>query len=342
VRVLSLTRGEFFEPALRALGVEPVWVGRFSNPVMRTASTIAALRDFRPHVLQSAHFYTNLYVSLAAPCYGAISIGAARGDVVRDVASNGRWGRSLLRAPSALVVNSYAAQRNAVAYGVPAEKVHVLPNVIDLTKFDAAADVEPLATSGTVPPLVVGVGTFIRAKRFDRFLHVLARARGRGVALQGLLIGDGPERGALEALAGELGLLPDGVRFAGRRTDVPALLRRAQIYLLTSDHEGFPNVLLEAMAARLPVVTTTAGDAGVVVEEGKTGFTASPDDLDTLTNRVVELVSSSTLRTQLGEGGRRRVETLYTRSGLGERLLGLYRTIAEQLGNRRTLALLPN
>lgn len=357
VRVFSLTRGEFFEPALRAMGKEPVWVGRFGNPAMRIAALAMALRDFRPHILQATHFYVNLYVGIVAPMYGAIGVGAVRNDVAHEVQANGRWGRWLLSAPSALIMNSHAARQNAIDLGIPETTLHVLPNAIDLQDFDERARAEPGAgasgangaggASGVngsrgAECVVISVGTLARRKRFDRFLRALALARAGGASLRGVLVGDGPERGALEALAGELGLFPDGVSFAGRRNDVPALLRRAHVYLLTSEHEGFPNVLLEAMAARLPVVTTPAGDAGVIVEEGSTGFVVPHDDVEAMAARLTELAGSPELRLRLGAAGRGRVERSYTCGVLPGRVSAVHRAIAEQLGHQRSLAVLPS
>lgn len=346
LRVLSLTRGEFFEPALRALGVEPVYVGRFGNPMLRTAAIAAALRDFRPHIVQAAHFYVNLYVGLVAPLLGAIGIGTARSDVVHEVEANRSWGRWLLRMPSALVVNSHAARRNAVALGIPSASIHVVPNAIDLAAFDELAAQGPAGGGGAgsssmSESIVVGVGSLVPAKRFDRFLEAVALARARGAALRAVLAGDGPERGRLESLARELGLLPHGVCFAGQRSDIPALLRGASIHLLTSEHEGFPNVLLEAMAACLPIVTTPAGDAAVIVEDGVAGFVVPEGDVEAMAARITELAASSELRQRFGAAGRRRVETDFTCSVLPQRVTLVHRAIAERLGHRRSLAVLP-
>jgi glycosyltransferase involved in cell wall biosynthesis len=157
-----------------------------------------------------------------------------------------------------------------------------------------------------------------------------------------VLVGDGPERGTLEELAGALGLLPDAVWFAGRRNDVPVLLRGSHMYVLTSGHEGFPNVLLEAMAARLPVVATPAGDAGVIVQDGASGFIVAHDDEGALAARLVELARSTELRARLGAAGRARVEANYGCSVMRGRLVSIHRAIAERLHNRRFLAALAN
>jgi len=338
VRVYALTRGEFYEAALRASGIVPLWVGRRGGPPLRVAAIAAALRDFGPHVVQATHFYVNLYVSAVAPLYRAVAIGAVRNDTLFDVAANGWWGPWLLRAPRALLVNSHAARRNAEALGVDPMAIHVLPNAISLLDFDASAPSDGHPARALLPPLTVAaVGRLVPAKRFDRFLEALALARREVPELCGVLIGDGPERDALHAAAEARGLLPDGVRFLGRRDDIPALLHGAAMYALTSDHEGFPNVVMEAMAAGLPVITTPAGDAGVVVEDEVTGYVVPPSDVAGVAERMVRLARSPELRRRFGDAGRRRVEEEYSFERLGERLLGAYRTMAERQGRRQTL-----
>jgi glycosyltransferase involved in cell wall biosynthesis len=109
------------------------------------------------------------------------------------------------------------------------------------------------------------------------------------------------------------------------------------VLLHTSDHEGFPNVLLEAMAARLPVVTTPAGDAGRVVEDGGTGYVVAFDDIGRMAQRVLQLAHSPPLRRRFGEAGRQYAERYYSYSGLARRLLATYRAIADQQRHRRAL-----
>ena len=322
VRVYCLTRGEYYEGALADAGLEPEWIGRFAAPPLRTLALAAALRRFRPHLVQSAHFYTNLYVAMAAPLAGAIGIGAARNDVVHEVRYNGRWGRWLLRAPSALIVNSYAARDNAEALGRPRGATHVLPNVIDLQAFDAGAESMPRHAND--PLVVVGVGSFVPQKRFDVFLRVIAAARAQGARVRGVLAGDGAERTALQTLAGALGLGSDAVSFVGRRNDIPALLRTADVFMLTSDHEGFPNVVLEAMAASMPVLCTATGDARAIVDHGVTGYVTALGDVGDLTAHLVALSRSAADRRRLGEAGRRRVEAQYAFDNLADRLAAIH------------------
>ena len=89
------------------------------------------------------------------------------------------------------------------------------------------------------------------------------------------------------------------------------------------------------MAAGLPVVTTPAGDAPVVVEQGRTGYVTAHGDIDAMAARLVELVRDPDLRRRLGSAGRERVEREYAPAGLGRRLLTVYAALARQQGRAR-------
>src|SRR5947208_4837339 len=145
-------------------------------------------------------------------------------------------------APSALVTNSHKARHTAIGLGISSAKIHVVANVIDAAVFDRASR-SRLAARTPGQAVAILVGQLIRAKRVDRFLEALALARRSTPELRGAVVGDGPERVSLEALAGRLGLLPDGVEFRGVSDDIPRLMAEAHMLALTSDHEGFPNVI---------------------------------------------------------------------------------------------------
>src|SRR5437867_4813362 len=75
IRVYCLTRGEFYESALTALGIQTYWVGRFGSRISRLLTLTAALREFRPHIVQAGHFFTNLYATVAARLCKAVPVG---------------------------------------------------------------------------------------------------------------------------------------------------------------------------------------------------------------------------------------------------------------------------
>jgi glycosyltransferase involved in cell wall biosynthesis len=170
----------------------------------------------------------------------------------------------------------------------------------------------------------VVVGRLIPEKRIDRFLRALALARAQAPQLRGAIVGDGPERLSLETLARGSGLLPEGVRFLGARSDVTRLLKGADVLVLSSDSEGFPNVLLEAMAARTPVVTTPAGDAARVVVDGETGWVVPFEDEGAMAARLIEAARDPSRARRFGEAGRRRAAERYATSHLAASLREIY------------------
>lgn len=341
VRTYTMTRGEYHGRTLDAAGMAPTWVGRSTLPPVRAAALTAALARFRPHVIQGGHFFTNLYVTIAARLTGAAAVGAIRSDVHYELATHGRLGPWSLRAPPDIVTNSWAARNAAERMGRNPDTVHVVPNAIDLPAFDQAAlPAASASPAASATPVALAVGSLLRVKRFDRFLEALALARAGNANLRGAVVGDGPERPALEQLAGRLGLLPDGVRFLGVRDDVPALLAGADFLVLTSDHEGFPNVALEAMAARRPVIATPCGDVGRLVREDASGFIVPFDDVELLAQRMTDLARSADLRCRLGAGGREIVEQRYGRAALAGQLLATYQTIGARRRSPELLAVL--
>ncbi|MEO0659888.1 MAG: glycosyltransferase family 4 protein, partial [Pseudomonadota bacterium] len=120
------------------------------------------------------------------------------------------------------------------------------------------------------------------------------------------IVGDGPARALLEGQAKGLG---EAVRFLGYRSqqEVAEILKETDTLILPSFAEGVPVVLMEAMAARLPVVTTQVGGIGELVEDSVSGFICPPGDLVTLTARIDTLLSDAALCAKMGAEGQAKV-----------------------------------
>lgn len=340
VRCYCLTRGDFYEARLTEIGLTPTWIGRFQQPAFRVMQLHRLLREFRPQIVQAGHFYANLYAALGARSCGAISIGAVRNDGAFELRENKFWGPRLLRLPDAIIANSHAGARHVQARRRSPGDVIVVPNVIDLGAFDATRSVLDLRTAGR-GPIAVAVGRLVPAKRYDLFLQALARARQTVPDLRGVIVGEGPERASLEQQALLLDLDSDAIRFVGARDDVAALLRQADFLVSSSDHEGFPNVILEAMAARLPVVTTPAGDAASVILPGVSGIVVPHNDVEALAAEMRRLASAPSLRQTMGMAARKRVELLYGHHTLANKMLTAYdRVVRSTEGSRGARAAL--
>jgi glycosyltransferase involved in cell wall biosynthesis len=331
VRIFCLTKNEHYELKLNEIGIFPIWIGEKENPLWRLWKLVIELYDFKPHIIQSSHFYTNLYASSVAKLYKLTDIGCLRSDAISEVKENGFWGLKLLKNPHALIANSRIAMRNAIKLGAIKKHVFFLPNVIDLPSFDLdfsdSSSIIPCFTKKPPNVIVTSVGRLIPEKRFDRFLIALHKAHKVNHKVRGLIVGDGPERIKLEKLAKELCLLPEGVSFVGQSNQIPLILKISDFFVLTSDFEGFPNVILEAMAASLPVICTPAGDAGVVVQDGITGYVVPFDEDGELAARIVKLAVSPQLCEEMGRAGRSRVERFYSYNLLSKNLISIYRVL---------------
>lgn len=338
-RVFCTTQGEFYSGILEQYGISPTWLGPREQPFHRLSALVRLLRQFRPHVVQAGHFFVNLYVTLAARACGAMPIGTIRNDARHELDTHGAWGPALLRLPPSILANSWAARANAETLGVPLRRLHVLTNVIDLDELDRALAMTAPRPISSRPTLLM-LCRLYPVKRVDRFLRVVEAVKRRVPDVRAMIVGEGTERAALEAMAGALGLLPGTVEFLGRRDDIATVLRTADALVVTSDHEGFPNVILEAMAAGLPVVTTPAGDAARIVEDGTTGYVIGFEETETMADRLVQLLGDPGRRGTLGLAGRRAVEAQYAREGVEDRLIRLYAEVAIQQKNRRAQAAL--
>ena len=172
--------------------------------------------------------------------------------------------------------------------GCPAEKIRVIPNGVDVERFhprwpNRALQARIGAWSAETP--VAGIVAALRPeKNHEMFLYVAALVRLKLPAARFLVVGDGPQRAKLEALANSLGIA-EAVRFLGTRSDVPELLSLMDVVVLSSHMEANPICLLEAMASEKPVVATRVGSVTETVLEGRTGYLVAAGDSQGMAGR---------------------------------------------------------
>ncbi len=174
------------------------------------------------------------------------------------------------------------------------------------------------------PVLLTMVARFEPQKDHASLLHALARLKQLPWQLD--LIGEGPLLGRTQTLVSELGVA-DRVRFLGQRSDVPARLAESQVYVLSSNWEGFPRSILEAMRAGLPVVASDVAGVSESVEDGVTGFVVPRGDRETWRHRLEQLLTDPALRARLGTSGRVRYEQRFTFERTLEQTLAVYRQV---------------
>lgn len=320
--VLSLTRGEYWEEPIQQMGIPVTWVGESSSQLFRLQRVMAELGRLRPQILQSCHCFTNVYVAAACLATGTRDVGAIRSDTRQTL--SGRFAAMRLwslRHLRSIAVNSRASLQSAIEFGVRPNRLFLLPNVVDTQQFEPA---EGVAADEAVVRLLA-VGRLSAEKRFDRLLRTVAAIPPEmRLKVRVTIAGDGPLRAVLEKQSSDLGLR-EAVRFLGAQVDIAPLYRDADLLALTSDSEGSPNVVLEAMASGLPVLGTRTGGVGELVEHGVTGLLARPNDEVGLAVALETLVRNGGLRRRMGARGRDRAVQSYSRVSLPRSLGNLYR-----------------
>ncbi len=331
--VFHLGEGGHYEPVLRQMGIAPVRIFRQNRPLSILARLGWALCRYRPAVVFAPQFGDLLQAGLAGRLSRALVLGGVRSDGFYELNSQGRRSPFMLRLAHGLVANSHRAARNLVSRGIALSKIKILPNVLDLQDFDTRSQQPPPIAIPAGRVVAVAVGSLQPCKRLDRFLSALALARRQAPSLLGVIAGaDCGSRPALEQAARELGLWPHHVVFAGECHNVPALLAQAGFLVLCSEYEGFPNVILEAMAAGLPVISTPGGDAARLVLPGRTGFVVEGAQIEALARSMAELARDPGTRARFGAEGRGLVAREYSYETLSGRLLRVVCDFAAQQG----------
>jgi glycosyltransferase involved in cell wall biosynthesis len=217
---------------------------------------LGVVRRFRPAIIHGYLFGPNLFAAAAGRLAGVPVIVVAKRNV--DAFETGRQillQRLAHRLATHVTAVSEAVAQSAIALGVPRERITVIPNGVDAARF---ASLDGLGAAPHAVPVIGSVGCLAARKDYATLLEALALLAGRGRAFRAVLIGDGPERAALEARARGLGL-SERVEFLGERKDVEALLAGLDLFVLSSREEGISNALLEAMAAGRPAIATAVG-----------------------------------------------------------------------------------
>ena len=294
--------------AVECLGVDP------RRPLRAVRSLAGALRRTNPRLVQSFLFHANVASRLAGPLAGGPWVVGG----LRVAERRRRWHLALDRwtmplATGSVCVSEGVRRFSAEAGRLDPSRLVVVSNGVDPAPFDRALAVD--RASIVVPPgavLALYVGRFDPQKGLNHLLDAASRIIATRADWHLALVGDGPERPALLARIGADPALRANVHALGRRGDVPALLKAADLLVLPSLWEGMPNVVLEAMAARRAVVGTAVEGTEDLVVPGQTGWLVPPGDPGALADALLEAAADPSRLARFGESGRARVEAGFT------------------------------
>jgi colanic acid/amylovoran biosynthesis glycosyltransferase len=213
---------------------------------------------------------------------------------------------------------------------------------IDLEQFKCRPHKKVLL--GQIPFRILSVGRLREKKGFLLLIEACVLLKDRGFSIKATIVGEGPDREALEALIARKGL-GNIIRLTGSipHFQVRKLLEDADVFVLpciiASDgsRDGIPNVILEAMAMGLPVVSTTVSAIPEAVEHGKTGLLVPPGDAPALAEAISRLVSAPDGRISMGDAGRKKVVKDFDLPSNTGALISLFRNVMENRSPRHDL-----
>jgi glycosyltransferase involved in cell wall biosynthesis len=268
------------------------------------------LRRLRPDIVHGQLYWGNVAAGLGGRLAGVPAVVGSRLSLARPRGGMRGGLRRLANTRTDLVIANARAVRNAAMRdeGLPDDRVIVIHNGVDCSRFDVAPDPGLRHALGVAAssPIVTVVANLRRSKGHATFLEAWPAVLGRWPEARALLVGDGPLRDAVRARVVALGVT-DSVRLLGSRHDVPALLALSQVVAQPSLREGLPNAVLEAMAAGRPVVATDVGGTREAIDHERTGLLVPSGDTTALAAGLVRLLSNPDEAQGFGQAARRHV-----------------------------------
>lgn len=332
--VVCLVKGGPLESEFAALGVPVVIIGRTSKFDLGMVLRLARwMRREQVAVVHTHLFTADVFGRLAACLAGVRAVLSTSHNV------NGWKGRAhrlldrLLAGVSSRVVGCTEEVGRVLVQRdrIPARKVAVVENGVDLRRFDAVSAEGVRQEFGIAPDaMLMGVvGRLHPQKGHEDLLQAFVRLRQlTDRKFQCLFIGEGDLRSQLEAEVARLGL-GDVVRFTGLRQDVPRLLVALDVFVMPSRWEGLPMAMLEAMACGKPCVVTSVGGIPSVIDDGANGLMLPAEQPEAMAHALARMLTDEGLRRRLGATAR---DCALRRYDVGRALAAYEAMYSEALG----------
>jgi glycosyltransferase involved in cell wall biosynthesis len=313
-------RGRWFQRAAEAassVSVFPIRGFWRPNVLIHMRNFAAWCRRTGIQVVQTSELYSNIFALPASAWAGVdVRIGSRREICAGKSRGHIAMQRAAYACADRIVANADAVAERLRREGVPAHRIVVVRNGLDTTPFQERS-------TGSSGHRIVMVANLRPEKGHDTLIDAAPAILARFPYARFQLVGDGTERDRLERYAQSRNVA-GAFTFVGHSDDVMAHLRRADLFVLPSRSEAFPNGVLEAMAAGLPVVASAVGGIPEVVHHNETGLLVAPGRADALANAVCRVFSDRALGERLAAAGRARVESRYSFERMVRALEDLY------------------
>lgn len=323
-------RSSDVQARFEAAGVENTLINREELPFpLFFARLLKRVRRSRPDVIHAMlDSSTGAWGRLAGVLTGVPAIVQSDRSILEEGTGNHRRLRPFLdRRTARFLPNAHAIAKRLEGTGVPAERITIIPSGVDLERFDPGRVRSRGTYRDEAEGIVAGfVGRFHAVKRLDLLLEAVLRLPESDRPARLVLAGDGPEAGNVRERVAADPWLTEHVRLVGACDDVPAFLAEVDYLILSSEVEGAPNAVIEAMAMGKPVVATRVSDVPAIVCGA--GFLADPSDVGSLAAAIGEMQRAGpTRRREMGARGRERVEREYDMRVVAERFWEAHRAL---------------
>jgi len=289
-------------------------------------------RRFQPDLVQTFLFHANIAGRIAARAAGVKKVVCG----IRVAERKSFWHLWVDRLTSRWVHRYVCVSRSVAQFsmekgGLSGEKLVVIPNGVDLQQFPAE---KPACLSEMGVPdcsrVAVFVGRLELQKGLSWLLEVAPQWLAQSPNAHLVVVGRGPERAAMERLAQRRGVA-DRVHWLGWRRDVPEILAASDVLVLPSRWEGMPNVVLQAMASRIPVLATDVEGIRELLGENADPQIVAFGNTSALVEKLTRLLSDRQLAERLGAENRKRIEESFS----VQRMVAAYETLWESMANDR-------
>ena len=298
--------------------------------------TYRAIRD-QLQIIQPdlVHFNNTLHADTPG-IHAARACGIPSVSHVRNFAELTQLSVSIARSVKVIVCISTAVRDHLVERGIDAERCVVIPNAVDLDQF-SEAETAPAAIReefgwNSTDKIFALVGRLVSWKGQEYFIRAIAQARASDSSIRGLLVGDDVETGdteqyvaGLNSLIDELNVR-DAVRFTGHRTDVPNIMKAADVVVCASSKpEPFGRVIIESMAVGTPVIATDAGGVTDIIDSSKNGILVPIRNADAMAEAMLRVTNDVEFEQAIRAAGLRSVTDHYTVARHTASISDLYR-----------------
>lgn len=208
---------------------------------------------------------------------------------------------SLFKSANYFAVRGTDSKTRLNLMGISASKIFILHNVVEMTSFNH-----------NIPKVfdLIFVGYLRPLKRLDRLVKIVFELKKTKPNILCAIVGDGPEKGKIEKMVIELKLYKN-IIFLEHSNNIPSILAKSKVLILTSDSEGLPMAIIEAMMAGLPVVSSSINDIPDIVQHGKNGFLVKPNETKDFISACHSLLDDEALRVHMGSNARSLMQRMF-------------------------------